>query len=55
MIEEDQVIVLGDSNPVDSWQLVEVGRGLANYNSGQIDKMMRMRRFVLDIVLELKL
>ena len=45
-IEEDQVVVLGDPNPVDSWQLVEVGRGLANYNSEQIDKVKRMNRCV---------
>ena len=45
-IEEDQVAVLGDSDPVDSWQLVEVGRGLANYNSEQIDKVKRMNRCV---------
>ena len=44
-IEEDQV-VLGDSDPIDSWQLVEVGRGLANYNSEQIDKVRRMNRCV---------
>lgn len=44
-IEEDQV-VLGDSDPVDSWQLIEVGRGLANYNSEQIDKVKRMNRCV---------
>jgi len=45
-IEEDQVVVPGDPNPVDSWQLVEVGRGLANYNSEQIDKVKRMNRCV---------
>jgi len=45
-IEEDQVVVLGDPDPVDSWQLVEVGRGLANYNSEQIDKAKRMNRCV---------
>ena len=45
-IGEDQVVVLGDSDPVDSWQLVEVGRGLANYNSEQIDKVKRMNRCV---------
>jgi glutamate 5-kinase len=44
-IEESEV-VLGDSDPVDSWQLVEVGRGLANYNSEQIDKVKRMNRCV---------
>lgn len=47
-IEEGQVAVLGDSDPVDSWQLVEVGRGLANYNSEQIDKVKRMNRCVMD-------
>ena len=46
VVEEDQVAVLGDSDPVDSWQLVEVGRGLANYNSQQIDKAKRMNRCV---------
>jgi len=45
-IEEDQVALLGDSDPVDSWELVEVGRGLANYNSEQIDKVKRMNRCV---------
>ena len=45
-IEEGQVSVLGDSDPVDSWQLVEVGRGLANYNSEQIDKAKKMNRCV---------
>ena len=45
-IEEDQAVVLGDPDPVDSWQLVEVGRGLANYNSEQIDKVKRMNRCV---------
>jgi len=45
-IEEDQVAVLEDSDPVDSWQLVEVGRGLANYNSEQIEKVKRMNRYV---------
>ena len=45
-IEEDQVVASGDPNPVDSWQLVEVGRGLANYNSEQIDKAKRMNRCV---------
>jgi len=45
-IEEDQVVVLGDPDPVDSWQLIEVGRGLANYNSEQIDKVKRMNRYV---------
>lgn len=45
VIEEGQVI-LGNSDPVDSWQLVEVGRGLANYNSEQIDKVRRMNRCV---------
>lgn len=44
-IEESQV-VLGHSDPIDSWQLVEVGRGLANYNSEQIDKVKRMNRYV---------
>lgn len=44
--EEHQNITLGDPNPVDSWQLVEVGRGLANYNSEQIDKVKRMNRCV---------
>ena len=44
-IEEGQVD-LGDSDPIDSWQLVEVGRGLANYNSEQIDKAKRMNRCV---------
>ena len=45
-IEEGQVAVLGDSDPIDSWQLVEVGRGLANYNSEQINKVKRMNRCV---------
>ena len=45
-IEEDQVVVPADSDPADSWQLVEVGRGLANYNSEQIDKVKRMNRCV---------
>ena len=45
-IEEDQAVVPGDPNPVASWQLVEVGRGLANYNSEQIDKVKRMNRCV---------
>ena len=44
-IEEEQV-VLGDTDPIDSWQLIEVGRGLANYNSEQIDKTKRMNRCV---------
>ena len=44
-IEEDRVVVLGDTDPVDSWQLIEVGRGLANYNSEQIDKVKRMNRY----------
>lgn len=47
-IEEGQA-VLGDTDPIDSWQLVEVGRGLANYNSEQIDKVKRMNRCVLDV------
>lgn len=45
-IEDDQVVVPGDPNLVDSWQVVEVGRGLANYNSEQIDKVKRMNRCV---------
>ena len=53
-IEEDRTAVLGDSDPVDSWQLVEVGRGLANYNSEQMDKVKRMNRCVyMDVVPEL--
>ena len=44
-IDEDGV-VLGDTDPIDSWQLVEVGRGLANYNSEQIDRVKRMNRCV---------
>lgn len=44
-IEEDQVVP-GDPDPTDSWQLVEVGRGLANYNSEQINKVKRMNRWV---------
>ncbi|KAF9654048.1 glutamate 5-kinase [Thelephora ganbajun] len=51
VIEEDQVVVLGDSDPIDSWQLVEVGRGLANYNSEQIDKVKRMNSSSLSKVL----
>ena len=54
-IEEDQVVVLGDPNPVDSWQLVEVGRGLANYNSEQIDKVKRMNRCVYGFFQKLRL
>lgn len=42
-IEEGQV-VLEDCDPIDCWQLVEVGRGLANYNSEQIEKAKRMNR-----------
>ena len=45
-IEKDQVVVLGDPDPVESWQLVEVGRGLANYNSEQIHKAKGMNRCV---------
>ena len=45
-VEEDQAVVPEAPNPVDSWQLVEVGRGLANYNSEQIDKVKRMNRCV---------
>jgi len=50
-IEEDQAVLLGDSNPVDSWQLVEVGRGLANYNSEQMNKVKRMNSSSLSKVL----
>jgi glutamate 5-kinase len=45
-VEEDRAAALGDSDPVDSWQLVEVGRGLANYNSEQIDKVKKVNRCV---------
>ena len=45
-IEEDRAAILGDSDSVDSWQLVEIGRGLANYNSEQIDKVKRINRCV---------
>lgn len=43
-IEEDKA-AHGDPDPIDSWRLVEVGRGLANYNSEQIDKVKRMNRY----------
>jgi len=50
-IGEEGQVVIGDPDPVDSWQLVEVGRGLANYNSEQIDKVKRMNSSTLSKVL----
>ena len=43
-IGEGQVVP-ADPEPIDSWQLVEVGRGLANYNSEQMGKVKRMNRY----------
>lgn len=49
-IGENQVVP-GDPGPIDSWQLVEVGRGLANYNSEQMDKVKRMNSSSISKVL----
>lgn len=42
IIREDKIVV--EREDVDSWELVEVGRGLANYNSAQIEKVMGLNR-----------
>lgn len=39
----------GKGNDDDGWEVVEVGRGLANYNSAEITKVMGHKRLVLDL------
>ncbi|PCH38637.1 glutamate 5-kinase [Wolfiporia cocos MD-104 SS10] len=41
--EEDQVLVKNPSDEIDDWEVEEVGRGLANYNSAQIDKVKGLK------------
>ncbi|RDX52883.1 glutamate 5-kinase [Lentinus brumalis] len=42
--EEDQVVIERDvAHDAAEWELEEVGRGLANYNSAQIDRVKGMR------------
>jgi len=38
VVKKDKTAV--EREDVNSWELVEVGRGLANYNSAQIEKVM---------------
>ena len=44
--EEDTVVIERDlGEDVGEWELEEVGRGLANYNSAQIDRVKGLRRY----------
>lgn len=43
---EDHVLLSGDRDESEDWELVEVGRGLANYNSAQIARVKGLKRFV---------
>ena len=47
--EEDYVLMTGGRDESDDWELEEVGRGLANYNSAQIARVKGLKRFVLII------
>ena len=42
--EEDRVVLQSMESVVDDWELEEVGRGLANYNSAQIDRVKGLKR-----------
>lgn len=44
IIEKDRVIFGPSGDDVDGWELLEVGRGLANYNSAAIDSVKGLNR-----------
>lgn len=46
VIERDQVVVGRDTDDFESWELLEVGRGLTNYNSAQIESVKGLNRSV---------
>jgi len=41
--EDDQVLLLASSKTHEEWEIEEVGRGLANYNSAQIERVKGMK------------
>lgn len=45
--EEDHIPTTTEKHESDDWELEEVGRGLANYNSAQIARVKGLKRYVL--------
>lgn len=44
--EEDHILLNGERDESADWELDEVGRGLANYNSAQIARVRGLKRYV---------
>lgn len=42
--DDDHVLLAAETNETDDWELEEVGRGLANYNSAQIARVKGLKR-----------
>lgn len=45
-LPEDDVVLLGSTDPTDDWEVEEVGRGLANYNYAQMARVKGLKRCV---------
>lgn len=53
LLPEDHTMVEKPSEESDDWEVEEVGRGLANYNSAQIDKVKGLKRWRAVILITL--